>query len=140
MSEDSTYRHHMKDAQFKIPNAGVLKHVVDIVDSINMDGKDTKGDLYEYMLSMLASAGTNGQFRTPRHIFDLMVALEDWPDLAQHARRAEQFTRVDPRASMFYARYTAERLVDWLFKVEPALVLPYKDDLNALLNEPAFKN
>lgn len=73
--EDSTYSHHMKDAQFKIPNAGVLKQVVDIVDSINMDGKDTKGDLYEYMLSKLASAGTNGQFRTPRHIIDLMVAM-----------------------------------------------------------------
>ncbi|MBO1268315.1 DEAD/DEAH box helicase family protein [Arthrobacter sp. PO-11] len=66
--------------------------------------------------------------------------LADWPDLAQHARRAEQFARIDPRASMFYARYTAERLVEWLYKVEPGLVLPYKDDLNALLNEPAFKN
>ncbi|WP_346958711.1 DEAD/DEAH box helicase family protein [uncultured Arthrobacter sp.] len=66
--------------------------------------------------------------------------LADWPDLAQHARRAEQFARIDPRASMFYARYTAERLVEWLYKVEPALALPYKDDLNALLNEPAFKN
>ncbi len=66
--------------------------------------------------------------------------LADWPDLAPHARRAEQFARVDPRASMFYARYTAERLVEWLYKVEPVLALPYKDDLNALLNEPAFKN
>ncbi|MBO1268307.1 type I restriction-modification system subunit M [Arthrobacter cavernae] len=75
--EDSTYSHHMKDAQFKIPNAGVLKQVVDIVDGINMDGRDTKGDLYEYMLSKLASAGTNGQFRTPRHIIDLMVAMVD---------------------------------------------------------------
>ncbi|MDQ0771494.1 type I restriction enzyme M protein [Pseudarthrobacter defluvii] len=45
------------------------------MDSINMDRKDTKGDLYEYMLSKLASAGTNGQFRTPRHIIDLMVAM-----------------------------------------------------------------
>ncbi|MFJ5976123.1 DEAD/DEAH box helicase family protein [Pseudarthrobacter oxydans] len=65
--------------------------------------------------------------------------LADWPDLAQHARRAEKFARVDPRASMFYSRYTVERLVDWLYKVETTLVLPYKDDLNALLNEPAFK-
>ncbi|MFW0773818.1 type I restriction-modification system subunit M [Paenarthrobacter nitroguajacolicus] len=73
--EDSTYSHHMKDAQFKIPNAGVLKQVVDVIDSINMEGRDTKGDLYEYMLSKLASAGTNGQFRTPRHIIDLMVAM-----------------------------------------------------------------
>lgn len=73
--EVSTYSHHMKDAQFKIPNAGVLQTVVDIIDGINMDGRDTKGDLYEYMLSKLASAGTNGQFRTPRHIIDLMVGM-----------------------------------------------------------------
>jgi type I restriction enzyme R subunit len=65
--------------------------------------------------------------------------LADWPDLAQHAHRAEKFARIDPRASMFYSRYTAERLVEWLYTVEPALVLPYKDDLNALLNEPGFK-
>jgi len=49
--------------------------VVDVIDGINMDGRDTKGDLYEYMLSKLASAGTNGQFRTPRHIIDLMVDM-----------------------------------------------------------------
>ncbi|MDR6686222.1 type I restriction enzyme R subunit [Arthrobacter sp. 1088] len=65
--------------------------------------------------------------------------LAEWPDLAQQARRAEQFARIDPRASVFYARYTVERLVEWLYKVEAALELPYKDDLNALLNEPAFK-
>ncbi|AXJ09360.1 class I SAM-dependent DNA methyltransferase [Arthrobacter sp. PM3] len=73
--EESTYSHHMRDAQFKIPNAGVLQQVVDVIDGINMDGRDTKGDLYEYMLSKLASAGTNGQFRTPRHIIDLMVDM-----------------------------------------------------------------
>ena len=53
--------------------------------------------------------------------------LADWPDLAQHARRAEKFARIDPRASMFYSRYTVERL----YKVETALVLLCKDDLNA---------
>lgn len=65
--------------------------------------------------------------------------LQDWPDSAQQARRAEQFARIDPRASVFYARYTVERLVEWLYRVEPALALPYKNDLNALLNDPAFK-
>jgi len=65
--------------------------------------------------------------------------LEDWPDLAQHARRAEKFARIDPRASMFYSRYTIERLVEWLYKAERTLALPYKEDLNALLNEPSFK-
>lgn len=66
--------------------------------------------------------------------------LAEWPELAQQARRAEQFARIDPRASVFYSRYTIERTVEWLYKVEPGLVLPYKEDLNALLNDPQFKN
>ena len=46
-----------------------------MLDHVPMDDRDTKGDLYEYMLGKIASAGQNGQFRTPRHIIDLMVAL-----------------------------------------------------------------
>ncbi|GAB3533639.1 class I SAM-dependent DNA methyltransferase [Arthrobacter tecti] len=75
--EHSTYSHHMKDARFTIPNAGVLERVIDIIDGIDMTGRDTKGDLYEYMLSKIATAGTNGQFRTPRHIIKLMVDMTD---------------------------------------------------------------
>ena len=66
--------------------------------------------------------------------------MSEWPDVAQHARKSEQFARVDPRASMFYGRYTIERIVEWLYKVEPQLAPPYKDDLNALISEPAFKH
>src|SRR5215216_4408276 len=73
--EDSTYQHHMKDARFTIPNAALLAKVVDMIDKIPMEDRDTKGDLYEYMLSKIASAGQNGQFRTPRHIIRLMVEL-----------------------------------------------------------------
>jgi type I restriction enzyme M protein len=73
--EGSTYTHHMKDALFMMPTPRVLANVVDQIDSINMDDKDTKGDLYEYMLSKIASSGQNGQFRTPRHIIKLMVEL-----------------------------------------------------------------
>jgi type I restriction enzyme M protein len=73
--EESSYAQHMKDARFTIPNAGLLEKVVDIIDGIPMDERDTKGDLYEYMLGKIASAGTNGQFRTPRHIIDLMVKM-----------------------------------------------------------------
>jgi hypothetical protein len=73
--EESSYAQHMKDARFTIPNAGLLEKVVDIIDEIPMDERDTKGDLYEYMLGKIASAGTNGQFRTPRHIIDLMVKM-----------------------------------------------------------------
>lgn len=73
--EDSTYSHHMKDALFMMPTARVLANVVDQLDAIEMADRDTKGDLYEYMLGKIASAGQNGQFRTPRHIIKLMVAL-----------------------------------------------------------------
>jgi type I restriction enzyme M protein len=73
--EGSTYAHHMKDARFTIPNPALLAKVVDMLDQIPMDDRDTKGDLYEYMLGKIASAGQNGQFRTPRHIIKLMVEL-----------------------------------------------------------------
>jgi type I restriction enzyme M protein len=73
--KDSTYSHHMKDALFMIPAPKVLTNVVDQLSSIEMADKDTKGDLYEYMLGKIASAGQNGQFRTPRHIIGLMVDM-----------------------------------------------------------------
>src|SRR3989440_1659163 len=73
--EDSTYSHHMKDARFTIPNAALLAKVVDMIDNIPMEERDTKGDLYEYMLAKIATAGQNGQFRTPRHIIRLMVEM-----------------------------------------------------------------
>ncbi len=71
----STYTHHMKDALFIMPTPRVLANVVDQLDGIDMADSDTKGDLYEYMLGKIASAGQNGQFRTPRHIIKLMVDM-----------------------------------------------------------------
>jgi len=73
--ENGTYAKLMADARFEIPKAQLLTNIVDLLDQIPMDDRDTKGDLYEYMLSKIASAGRNGQFRTPRHIIELMVAL-----------------------------------------------------------------
>ena len=73
--DDSTYAHHMKDARFTIPTPALLAKVVDMIDGVPMEDRDTKGDLYEYMLGKIASAGQNGQFRTPRHIIQLMVEL-----------------------------------------------------------------
>lgn len=73
--EGSTYAKHMKDARFTIPTPALLTKVVDILDTVPMEERDTKGDLYEYMLAKIASAGQNGQFRTPRHIIRLMVEL-----------------------------------------------------------------
>ena len=73
--EGSTYSEHMKDARFTIPTPALLAKVVDLLDDVPMQDRDTNGDLYEYMLSKIASAGQNGQFRTPRHIIQLMVAM-----------------------------------------------------------------
>ena len=65
----------MKDAIFMMPTPRVLANVVDQLDGIDMADSDTKGDLYEYMLGKIATAGQNGQFRTPRHIIRLMVDM-----------------------------------------------------------------
>ncbi|HPJ27160.1 MAG TPA: class I SAM-dependent DNA methyltransferase [Synergistaceae bacterium] len=73
--ENSTYTHHMRDALFLIPTPRVLANVVDQLDRIDMTDRDTKGDLYEYMLGKIATAGQNGQFRTPRHIIKMMVEI-----------------------------------------------------------------
>ena len=72
---DSSYSKHMEKAQFLIPTPNLLSSVIDLLDQIPMQDRDTKGDLYEYMLGKLNTAGQNGQFRTPRHIIELMVGL-----------------------------------------------------------------
>lgn len=66
---------YMKDATFLITKPRLLSQVVDLIDQIKMEDRDTKGDLYEYLLSKIATAGTNGQFRTPRHIIKMMVEM-----------------------------------------------------------------
>ena len=73
--KDSAYAKYMGDAIFMIPTPQMLTKIVDGIDNIEMKDRDTKGDLYEYLLSKVATAGTNGQFRTPRHIIDMIVEL-----------------------------------------------------------------
>jgi type I restriction enzyme M protein len=72
---DSAHATHMKGARFTIPTPALLAKVVDLLAEIPMEDRDTKGDLYEYMLSKITTAGQNGQFRTPRHIIALMVDM-----------------------------------------------------------------
>lgn len=74
-SEAGVFAQYMKGATFMIPTPKLLDQVVQMIDKISMDGRDTKGDLYEYLLSKIATAGTNGQFRTPRHIIKMMVEM-----------------------------------------------------------------
>ncbi|HUQ69239.1 MAG TPA: class I SAM-dependent DNA methyltransferase, partial [Planctomycetaceae bacterium] len=71
----SAFREFMKDAVFIVPTPALLERAVTMINDIPMDDRDTKGDLYEYLLSKIAQAGVNGQFRTPRHIIRLMVDL-----------------------------------------------------------------
>lgn len=75
--EDSAFSQHMKDARLGIPTAALLAKAVEKLNAVRMDDRDTKGDVYEYMLGKIASAGQNGQFRTPRHIIALMVELTE---------------------------------------------------------------
>ena len=71
----TTYSHFMRDARFTIQTPALLAKVVDLIDQIPMEDRDTKGDVYEYMLGKIATAGQNGQFRTPRHIIKMMVDM-----------------------------------------------------------------
>ena len=71
----SAYSKYMGDAMFKIPTPLMLSKIVSAIDNLPMTDKEVKGDLYEYLLSKVATAGTNGQFRTPRHIIKMMAEL-----------------------------------------------------------------
>lgn len=72
---ESAFSKYMKDAMFLIPTPQMLEKIVTNIDTLPIEGKDAQGDLYEYLLSKVATAGTNGQFRTPRHIIKMMVEL-----------------------------------------------------------------
>ena len=79
-NKQSTYTKYMSDAIFKVPTPQMLSKVVDQLDEIFEHSKkdinsDTRGDIYEHLLSKLSNAGVNGQFRTPRHIIKMMVEL-----------------------------------------------------------------
>ncbi len=74
-NDAGVFAKYMKGATFMIPTPKLLDQVVQMIDKIKMDDRDTKGDLYEYLLSKIATAGRNGQFRTPRHIIKLMVEM-----------------------------------------------------------------
>ena len=66
---------YMKDAQLMIQKPSLLVKSVDLIEKLPLTEGDTKGDLYEYLLKKLTTAGINGQFRTPRHIISHMVAM-----------------------------------------------------------------
>ena len=75
--DGGAFTEYIKGATFMIPTAKLLDRVVQQIDKLPLDNRDTKGDLYEYMLGKIAEAGTNGQFRTPRHIIRMMVEMTE---------------------------------------------------------------
>lgn len=66
---------YMQDAQLLIQRPSLMVSAVAMIDALPITDGDTKGDLYEFLLSKLTTAGINGQFRTPRHIIRMMVEL-----------------------------------------------------------------
>lgn len=76
-SGENLFAEFMKDAQLMIQKPSLLVKAVSMVDALPLDNGDIKGDLYEYLLSKLTTAGINGQFRTPRHIIRAMVEILD---------------------------------------------------------------
>ena len=73
--ERTGFGEYMKDAQLMIQKPSLLVQAVNMIDALPLTAGDTKGDLYEYLLSKLTTAGINGQFRTPRHIIRTMVEM-----------------------------------------------------------------
>jgi len=73
----TTFAEYMQDAQLMVQKASLLVSAVNMIDKLPITEGDAQGDLYEYLLSKLTTAGINGQFRTPRHIIRFMVQLLD---------------------------------------------------------------
>lgn len=81
----SAYSRYMTDAVFLIQRPRALQSIVQQIDDLDMEDRDTMGDVYEYILGKMATSGQNGQFRTPRHIICMMVQLMQ-PSIAKHDR------------------------------------------------------
>ena len=110
-ASDSLFGDYMKDARLAIDKPSLLVKAIGMIDELPLDAGDTKGDLYEYLLSKLSTAGINGQFRTPRHIIKLMVQL-----LAPQANvgkpiRMRVFRMMETQERVMYFSLIANRLV-----------------------------
>ena len=76
-AEQTTFGTFMKEAQFLIVKPQLLTKAMELIEELPLEKGDAKGDLYEYMLGKLTTAGINGQFRTPSHIIQMMVEITD---------------------------------------------------------------
>lgn len=106
---NGVFAKYMSGATFMIPTPRLLDQVVQLIDKVKMEDRDTKGDVYEYLLSKISTAGRNGQFRTPRHIIKMMV------DMVQPKK---EDTICDPSAGtagflVAAGEYIHEKHADW---------------------------
>ena len=119
---DTSFSRYMKEANFQINKAQTLQKVVSAIDELPTEENDIKGDIYEYLLSKLQTSGTNGQFRTPRHIIKMMVELvkpnsEDYIcDPACGFRviiMIEANSYVNIRSSRLLPKYKSQKINSW---------------------------
>lgn len=73
--KDTTFSRYMENALFMIPNERTLSKIVEGINGLDMNDKDTMGNVYEYILGKMAASGTNGQFCTPHHVIRMMVEM-----------------------------------------------------------------
>ena len=97
VQNETAFARYMSDAMFLIPTPQVLQKIITGLDDLyehDIADLDMQGDLYEYMLGKLATAGQNGQFRTPKHIREMMVELlQPTPDDIIRIGSVEWITR-----------------------------------------------
>lgn len=130
VNKDSAYSKYMNDAIFKLPTPLMLSKVVDAMDDLyaqmeKLKESDARGDVYEYLLSKLSTAGVNGQFRTPRHIIRMMVALME-PDAedvicdpscgtAGFLVEASEYLRANKKEEIFYDSRKKDHFMNHMF-------------------------
>lgn len=128
--KDSAYSKYMDDAIFKLPTPLMLSKVVDAMDELyeqmgRLKETDARGDVYEYLLSKLSTAGVNGQFRTPRHIIRMMVELvKPTPDdlicdpacgTAGFLVEASEYLRKNCKEEIFYDKVKKDHFMNHMF-------------------------
>lgn len=129
-NKDSAYSKYMDDAIFKLPIPLMLSKVVSAMDDLyeqmeRLQETDARGDVYEYLLSKLSTAGVNGQFRTPRHIIKMMVTLMD-PDAdeiicdpscgtAGFLVEAGEYLRANRKEEIFYDKAKKDHFMNHMF-------------------------
>lgn len=128
--KDSAYARYMGDAIFKIPTPLMLDKIVTSMDTMydqmaQVKSSDIRGDVYEYLLSKLSTAGVNGQFRTPRHIIRMMVDLmEPAPDevicdpacgTSGFLVAASEYLKENRKEDVFYNRKNKDHYMNHMF-------------------------